>query len=100
MHLGRLARRALAGASWRAACLVHPLACLRFRAGEVRHGMCHDGLPRKPSNSCWRVVRLVFGHLMLAGIHAVVGSPGVIYFDPPGWPGADKTSLVVAKQVG
>ena len=68
-HLGRLARRALAGAAWHAARLVRPLACLcSDRAGEIRFGVRPDGLPRERSNSSRWKVHPVLDHLTLANI--------------------------------
>src|SRR6266540_2655974 len=47
--------------------VAHRLSCLSshlslLRAGEVRHGKCHDGPPREPSNSQWWSVCLVVDH--------------------------------------
>src|SRR6266508_3942282 len=53
--------------------VAHRLSCPSsrlslLRAGEIRFGVRHDGLPREPSNS-WRWnVHPVLGHLMLANI--------------------------------
>src|SRR6266542_1097453 len=73
-HLGRLARRALAGAAWHAACLVHPLTCLyseQAKCGTACAMWACLGSLRIPLR--WNV-HPVPGHLMLADIPSRCGT--------------------------
>ena len=73
-HLGRLARRALAGAVWHAARLVRPLACLCSEQAKYDSAcamMACLGSLRIPLR---RIVHPVSGHLMLANIPSRCGT--------------------------